>query len=198
MARINLLPWRDERRKEQQRQFVTILGLSVVLMILVLAAIHLQYAREISVQNSRNSFLKRHIAEVDEQIKELKQLESDKKRLLARIEKVQILQHNRPEIVHLFDEIVRIIPDGVYLTKLQQNSTRLTIEGSAQSNARVSAFMRGMDKSEWFTSPVLEVIRADKKTSNERDFKLLVTQVTRSLTDKDDAKGKKKTKRKGR
>lgn len=179
MARINLLPWREERRKEQQQQFVTILGLSLVLMVLILVAIHLQYARALSVQNSRNNFLQTNITKVEQQIAEITRLEKDKQRLLDRIEKIQILQRNRPEIVHLFDEIVRVLPEGVYLTSFVQTGKSLALQGKAQSNARVSALMRAIDKSDWLTKPVLDVIKNDKKGSKDRSFKLYVRQFSK-------------------
>ena len=179
MAKINLLPWREERRKEQQRQFLTLLGLSVLLMLLMIVAIHLNYAREISVQNSRNSFLNKEIQTVEAQIKEINKLEKDKQRLIDRIDKIQLLQRNRPEVVHLFDEIVRIIPEGVYLGSLKQQGSMLTIAGMAQSNARVSAFMRGIDNSGWLKTPVLDVIETDKKSdTKERSFTIRATQVS--------------------
>lgn len=176
MARINLLPWREELRKEQQRQFLTIMGLSAVLMGLLLLAVHIQFARMISTQDSRNDFLKGHITEVETQIKEINSLAASKKRLLARMEVIQKLQSNRPEIVHLFDEIVRVLPDGVHISSLKQQGNALTINGIAQSNARVSAFMRNVDGSEWLSSPVLEVIQKGK---NARSFVLRATQVSK-------------------
>ena len=185
MARINLLPWREEQRKEQQQQFLTILGLSVVLMVLIIVAIHLQYSRALSVQNSRNNFLKTHITKVEQQIAEITRLEKEKQRLLDRIEKIQLLQRNRPEIVHLFDEVVRILPEGVYITSLTQQGKRLIVEGKAQSNARVSKLMRNVDKSEWMTKPVLDVIKQDKKdTSRDRRFKLMASQFSQITEDK--------------
>ena len=192
MARINLLPWREEQRQEQQRQFLTMLGLSVVLMVLIIAAIHLQYARALSVQNSRNNFIKTHITEVEQQIAEIKQIEADKQRLLDRIEKIQLLQRNRPEIVHLFEDIVRVLPEGVYITTLTQKGKTLTIEGKAQSNARVSALMRKIDKSEWMTNPVLDVIQKDNnKDAKDRQFKLRANQFSK-ITEDQQAKAKKR------
>ena len=189
MAHINLLPWREEQRKEQQRQFLTMLGLSVVLMVLIIAAIHLQYARSISVQQSRNSFLQTNITEVEAQIAEITRLEKDKQRLLDRIEKIQLLQRNRPEVVHLFDDIVRVLPEGVYLTKLTQKGKSLTLEGKAQSNARVSALMRGVDKSVWMANPVLDVIQTDKgEESKDRKFTLRASQFSQIAEDNKAAK----------
>lgn len=175
MAKINLLPWRQEQRKEQQRQFFTVMGLMVVLVAVGILAVHLQYARLISVQDSRNDYLNKHIKEVEKQIAEINQLASKKERLLARMEIIQQLQRNRPEIVRLFDELVRVMPDGVFLTSLKQQKTNLQMTGIAQSNARVSALMRNIDQSEWLTKPQLEVIESGKK-EGARKFSLRAQQ----------------------
>jgi type IV pilus assembly protein PilN len=185
MAHINLLPWREEKRKEQQKQFATMAGLSVVLVALIILAVHLQYTRMIDYQKSRNQFLQREISKVEKQIKEIEDLNKEKQRLLARMEVIQQLQHNRPEIVHLFDEMVRIIPDGTYFKTFKQNGNALTIKGLAQSNARVSALMRNLEGSDWFANPVLDVIKADKAdVEASRNFTLRVTQ-TRKKVNKD-------------
>jgi len=185
MARINLLPWRDELRKEQQRQFLTIMGLSVVLMVLILLAIHIQYANLISTQNQRNQFLTKQIADVDAQIKEIEKLESDKQSLQARISVIQQLQGNRPQIVHLFDEIARILPQGLYLKSIEQKGKTITIVGYAQSNARVSAFMRNIEASDWLAKPVLDVIKlGTKKKDDTREFTLRCIQVNKSVGNK--------------
>ena len=175
MAKINLLPWRQEQRKEQQRQFFTIMGLMVVLVVVGLIAVHLQYARLISVQDSRNDYLRKHIKEVEKQIAEINELASKKERLLARMEIIQQLQRNRPEIVRLFDELVRVMPDGVYLTSLKQQNTNLQMVGIAQSNARVSALMRNIDQSEWMANPQLVVIESGKQ-EGARMFSLTAQQ----------------------
>ncbi|MBI1424102.1 MAG: pilus assembly protein PilN [Gammaproteobacteria bacterium] len=175
MAKINLLPWRQEQRKEQQRQFFTIMGLTAVLVIVGIIAVHLQYAGMISTQNSRNEYLRKHIREVEKQIKEINDLAAKKERLLARMEIIQQLQRNRPEIVRLFDELVRVMPDGVYLTSLKQQGTNLQMTGIAQSNARVSALMRNIDQSEWLTKPQLDVIETGKK-EGARKFSLRAQQ----------------------
>ncbi len=180
MAMINLLPWREERRKELQKQFLSVTVLSVFMVALILVAVHLQVARAIGVQNSRNEYLKREIVKVEAQIKEINNLARERKRLQDRIDIIQQLQRNRPEIVHLFDEIARVLPDGVYLTKLTQKGHDLDIEGVAQSNARVSAFMRNLDSSPWLTKPTLKIIESEKKAAADgaRSFKLNVKQVT--------------------
>ncbi|MFO8023538.1 PilN domain-containing protein [Thiohalophilus sp.] len=180
MAHINLLPWREEQRREQQRQFLTILGLSAVLMGLILLVVHLRIAGIIDHQQSRNRFLQAEIGQVEKQIKEIDQLEKDKQRLLARMEVIQELQRNRPEVVHLFDEIARIIPDGIHLNSLKQSGDQLVLDGVAQSNARVSAFMRNIEGSDWLADPRLEVIEKKGK-GNQRDsarsFVLHLSQV---------------------
>lgn len=187
MAHINLLPWRQERRQEQQRQLLTITGLSAILMVLVVLAMHLEISRQISTQNSRNNYLKSQIASVEKQLTEISNLEKAKKSLLDRMKIIQRLQENRPEIVHLFDEIARQIPDGVHLTSVKQQNKELTLEGIAQSNARVSAFMRNIDSSGWLGNPKLTVIKAkDSKnvnTDSSRAFVLQAQQMNKLAQD---------------
>lgn len=200
MAKINLLPWRQELRKEQQRQFLTIMGLSVVLVILGLLAVHLQYARMIGVQESRNNYLKRQIAEVEKQIREIDELTTKKERLLARMDIIQKLQRNRPEIVRLFDELVRVLPEGVHLSSLKQTSRNLQMIGIAQSNARVSALMRNIDQSDWLANPKLDIIEVGKQKDDAgaRTFSLRAMQKSKddtdTLNDTDTTDGAKKKK----
>lgn len=179
MAHINLLPWREERRKEQLRQFLTMLGLTVVLMVLIILAVHLQYNRMISAQQARNDYLKKEITAVEKQIREINNIAKEKKRLLARMEVIQQLQRNRPSIVHLFEEMVKVIPEGVHINSLKQKGKNLTINGIAQSNARVSAYMRNIDTSPWLTKPQLNIIqkKGQKKKDGGRDFILRAEQL---------------------
>jgi type IV pilus assembly protein PilN len=194
MAKINLLPWRQELRKEQQRQFLTIMGLSVVLVVLGILAVHLQYARMIGVQESRNAYLTKQINEVKKQIKEIDELAGKKDRLLARMEIIQQLQRNRPEIVRLFDELVRVLPEGVHLSSLKQQNRNLQMIGIAQSNARVSALMRNIDQSDWLAQPKLEIIEVGKK-EGAREFSLRAQQKSQdTLTDTTTTSGAKKKK----
>ncbi|MDH5446817.1 MAG: PilN domain-containing protein [Gammaproteobacteria bacterium] len=162
MAKINLLPWRQERRAEQQKQLLSITGLSVVLIVLVIVAVHLEISRQINSQGKRNNYIKNEIAEVGKQLTEIHNLEKSKRQLLDRMKIIQQLQQNRPEVVHLFDEVARKIPEGVFLLSLSQNGKNLKIEGMAQSNARVSDFMRNISSSEWLSNPRLDVIEAGK------------------------------------
>ncbi|HET6397482.1 MAG TPA: PilN domain-containing protein, partial [Pseudoxanthomonas sp.] len=166
MARINLLPWRAERRKQRQREFQGMLGLAALGGALISFLIWFHYDRQISGQQERNSFLEAEIAKVKKQNEEIKELDAKKDRLLARKKVIEELQANRSQMVHLFDSLVRTIPDGVVLTSLKQEGEVLTLEGSAQSNARVSAYMRNLEGSGWMTKPDLSIIEAkdDKAT----------------------------------
>lgn len=189
MAKINLLPWRQERRAEQQKQLLSITGLSVVLVALVIVAVHLEISRQISSQNKRNSFIRTEISEVQKQLTEIGTLGKSKRQLLDRMKIIQQLQQNRPEIVHLFDEVARQIPEGVFLTGLTQTDKQLKIEGMAQSNARVSDFMRNIAASEWLGNPKLDVIEADKSAKGvegNRKFVLHAMQA-RKANDKSKA-----------
>ena len=160
MARINLLPWRAERRKHRQKEFLTMLGLSAAVAAFLAFLIISYYSAQISGQNDRNAYLQDQIAKVDLQIKEIDALDEKKRRLLARKEVIEQLQANRSQMVHLFDSLVRTIPDGVILTSLKQEGDKLTIEGRSQSNARVSSYMRTLESSGWMTNPDLSIIEA--------------------------------------
>jgi len=188
MPQINLLPWRQELRKEQQRQFFTIMIMSLALMLLIVLASHLQINRMISTQESRNSLLSNVIKGVDTQLTEIKNLETEKQRLLDRMKIIQQLQRDRPEVVRLFDDLARTVPNGIYLKQVNQQASGLAIEGIAQSNARVSSFMRNLDSAKSMYNPNLTVIKSEKgKQLSARRFKLNVkyaTEDTVSDTDK--------------
>ncbi|KRA17842.1 PilN domain-containing protein [Lysobacter sp. Root604] len=160
MARINLLPWRAERRKQRQKEFVTMIVAAVFGALVLSALIVMFYNGQIDGQNNRNNYLKDRITEVDKQIKEIEELDKKKSKLLARKEVIEQLQSNRSQMVHLFDSLVRTIPDGAVLTAIKQDSDTLTLEGRAQSNARVSTYMRNLEGSGWMTNPDLSIIEA--------------------------------------
>lgn len=160
MARINLLPWRAERRKQRQKEFMTMLGATALGAVLLSFLIINYYSRQIDGENTRISFVKDRIAEVDKQIKEIEELDQKKAKLLARKEVIEQLQSNRSQMVHLFDSLVRTIPDGVVLTSLKQDGDKLTLEGRSQSNARVSTYMRNLEGAGWMTKPELSIIEA--------------------------------------
>jgi len=179
MTRINLLPWRELLRKEREREFYTLAGGAAFFMGLVVVYIHFHMAGVIETQNGRNTFLDQEIKKVESQIKEIDRLETEKSQLLARMKVIEELQGQRPQMVHLFDEVVKAIPDGVYLTSIKQSGTSVAIEGIAQSNARVSAFMRNIDTSHWLAEPKLEVIEAlsGKNDQKGSKFKLNLKEV---------------------
>ena len=160
MARINLLPWREERRKARQKEFIGMLGLAVVAGVLLSVLIVSFYSGRISTQTARNEFLRGEITKVDAQIKEIEALDQKKSKLLARKDVIEKLQSNRSQMVHLFDSLVRTIPDGVALTGIKQEGDVLTLSGRSQSNARVSTYMRNLESSGWMTNPDLNVIEA--------------------------------------
>ena len=156
MPRINLLPWREEERKKRQRDFGMALGGAVLAAIAVIMLTMLAYSQMISGQERRNGRLTEEINELQRSIEEIDGLERQKERLLARMEIIDQLQKSRPEVVHLFDELVRQLPEGVYLTGIKQTGTRIEIRGVAQSSTRVSALMRQIDASDWLSDPEVE------------------------------------------
>ena len=173
MARINLLPWRDELRKERQKQFQSIAGLAAFLMLAIILLVHIRMGAIIDNQQSRNSYLDKEIKVLDERIKEIKNLEKEKARLLARMDIIQQLQGSRPQVVHVFDELVTTLPDGVYLTEIKNSGPGITLNGFAQSNARVSSYMRKVDGAKWLTDPRLNVIEA-KNEKGQRISKFVL------------------------
>src|ERR1044071_3012769 len=166
MPRINLLPWRDEERKERKVKFLVALGGAVVAAMLAAFVGYLLMDSMVSAQEVRNQKLKEEIAELDKQIEKINSLEADKARFIARMEVIEKLQRSRPEIVHIFDEISKQLPDGVYLTAITQTGTRLKFEGVAQSSTRVSAFMRNIDSSSYLKNPDLEVVQTKGNKNN--------------------------------
>lgn len=168
MARINLLPWRAERRKQRQREFYAMLGMAAIGGLLLSLVIWFYYDRQVSGQMDRNAYLEAEIEKVKEQNKEIDRLDAQKERLLARKKVIEELQAKRSQMVHLFDALVRTIPDGLVLTALKQEGDVLTLEGRTQSNARVSAYMRNLETSGWMTNPELSIIEA-RAPDKEKD-----------------------------
>jgi len=176
MTRINLLPWRETHRREKNNEFYVVLGLCLTLAAGVGFAGFKFAEDKVNFQVKRNDRLENEIALLQEELKEIEALEETKNKLLARMEIIQQLQGQRPQIVHTFHEIAQRLPDGVYLTKMEQlGESRLVLEGRAESNARVSALMRRMDRSDFFGNPKLEVIEQDKQ-DRVSDFRLSVVQ----------------------
>jgi type IV pilus assembly protein PilN len=178
MPRINLLPWREEQRRDRKLHFMVALGGATVAALACAFVAYLMMGSMISSQQARNDRLRLEIRHLDKQIEEINSLESSKQKFIARMEIIEKLQRSRPEIVHVFDEIVRTLPDGVYLTAIKQTDKRLKFEGVAQSSTRVSALMRNIDSSEWLKSPELEVVESKKGEVLGSTFKLAADQVT--------------------
>lgn len=168
MAKINLLPWREELRQEKKKEFLSMLGLAALVAGLFMGLFHMYIGGLQEHQDERNKMLQNEISVLDTKIVEVKKIGEMKSKLLSKIEIVQRLQESRPEIVHLFDEIPRTTPDGVFLTRFSQMGNDLTFEGKTQSNARVSAFMRTIEASSWLQTPKLDVIQSPDKSNVEQ------------------------------
>ena len=179
MAGLNLLPWREEAKEESRKQFMMLAISSVAFGVLTVFAGYSWMQGNISYQESRNGRIKTEIKHLDKKIVEIKKLDATRKALLDRIEIIDTLQSTRPSIVHLFDEMVKSLPRGLYLTQLQQKGTTIELVGKAESNARVSSYMDRLDASSWLSSSSLSILSKDKKRGDVRlrKFKLKVTQL---------------------
>ncbi|TLZ54245.1 MAG: PilN domain-containing protein [Gammaproteobacteria bacterium] len=178
MPRINLLPWREGERKERKLAFLVALGVAALAAGVASFAAYLLYGSMIESQEHRNQQLRAEIKTLDKQIEEINNLEVSKQKFIARMEIIEKLQRSRPEIVHVFDEIVRTLPEGVYLTGVKQTEKRLRFDGVAQSSTRVSSFMRNIDGSQWLRNPELEVVQTAKGPTPGSSFTLTADQVT--------------------
>jgi type IV pilus assembly protein PilN len=172
MPRINLLPWREQERKIRRREFTVAAGGAIFAAIIFVLGGKVLYSSWTDAQNEKNNLLKKEIVKLDAQIADIQDLETRKQRLVARMEIIEKLQRKRPEIVHLFDEIVKTVPDGIYLTAIKQSGNKLEIHGVAQSSTRVSTFMRNIDSSVWMDNPVLQVVESAKDSSTGSNFTL--------------------------
>ena len=171
MARINLLPWRTERRKQREREFYMLLLASAAAGVVALFVLIGWMGARIDNQQQRNAYLQQEIKSLDAQIKEIDELDKTKSQLLTRKQIIEQLQSNRSQMVHLFDEMVKTIPDGVRLTTLKQAGDVLTLEGVAESNARVASYMRNIDASPWMGRTDLRKIE-NKAGTKEADKKM--------------------------
>lgn len=191
MPRINLLPWREAERKRKRQEFFLALGAAVATAGLIMLLGQWQFSSSIQHQRDRNDYLKREIAGLDKQIEEINGLDRQKQRLLARMEIIETLQRSRPEIVHVFDEIVRLMPEGVYLTYLKQTGAKFELRGVAQSSTRVSSFMRNIDASQWLADPNLQIVETRAKdATGGSSFTLFANQ--RGQATAEDAVGEEK------
>ena len=190
MPRVNLLPWREADRKRRRQEFVFSIVAALGSAALVTLAGRGLMAGAISHQETRNRALETQITALEKQIEEINGLEKQKQALIARMEIIETLQRSRPEIVHVFDELVRVLPEGVYLTYLKQSGPRIEMRGIAQSSTRVSTFMRNIDSSEWLADPSLQVVETKGRDDGRgAQFTLFATQ--RKQTPVEDAQSAK-------
>jgi type IV pilus assembly protein PilN len=189
MPRINLLPWRDQQRRERKLAFFVALGGAVVLAAIAAFIGYLMLGAMIDAQEHRNEQLRAQIKILDKQIEEINDLEAQKQKFISRMQIIEKLQRSRPEVVHLFDDLVKDMPDGTYLTSVKQTGNKLKLEGVAQSSTRVSALMRNISASQWLEKPELEVVQTKSDTAGS-SFILDAQQVT--LADTDDSGGAKR------
>lgn len=172
MPRINLLPWREAERKQKRQEFMVGAVAALALAGVITFAVNWQMSAAIDNQNERNQYLKGEIANLDKQIAEILDLEQRKQRLSSRIQVIEQLERSRPEIVHVFDQLVRTLPDGVFLTGVKQTERKIELKGVAQSSTRVASFMRNIDSSEWLTDPSLDILETKGSADGGSDFTL--------------------------
>jgi type IV pilus assembly protein PilN len=184
MPRINLLPWRDQQRRERKLAFFISLGGAAALAAVAAFIAYLLLGSMIDAQEHRNDLLRAQIKVLDKQIEVINDLEAQKQKFISRMQIIEKLQRSRPEVVHLFDELVKEMPDGTYLTSVKQTGNNLKLDGVAQSSTRVSALMRSISASQWLKNPELEVVQTKTDVAGS-SFVLDAQQV--SLSDADDA-----------
>lgn len=191
MIRINLLPHRELARAARRRQLNTLLGIAVATGVITVVLGHSVIAARQSAQDARNAFLEREIAKLDGQIGEIKKIREQTQALLERKQVVETLQSNRTEVVHLFDQMIRLLPDGLYLKSFKQAGDVVTISGYTQSSARVSTLMRNLDDSPWFESArLIEIKSATVNNLRANEFVLSVKQTRQQADDANNKGGK--------
>lgn len=184
LIKINLRDWRSELREQRKKQFTNATAGAVVLSAGVVVLGMLSVSQSIDRQRERNQMLNDEIALIEKQIKEIEELEKVRANLLARMQVIEQLQQSRTQVVHYFDELVNTVPDGVYLTSIKQQGNKTSIDGVAESNGRVSTYMKNLDDSPWFSDPRLVVIKTSEKGARRlSNFSLQVTEVSPKGTD---------------
>jgi type IV pilus assembly protein PilN len=190
MPRINLLPWRTELRQKRKKEFLVALAGTLIVGAGVVYLSKLTVEGWTSAQQDRNQILRTEIAALDKQIEEITTLESQRERLLARMQVITQLQRSRPEVVHLFDELVNAIPEGVSLLEVVQQGSRIELRGAAQSSTRVSALMRNIDSSEFLREPGLDVVETvSSGVDRNSQFKVFAQQVSMNTPEGEAAEG---------
>jgi type IV pilus assembly protein PilN len=175
MPRINLIPWREAERKRKRQEFGVGAIAALAAAAVITFAVNWQMQGAVDRQNKRNEYLKTQIAELDKQITEILALDQKKQQLQARIQVIEQLELSRPEVVHLFDQLARTLPDGINLSAVKQTDRLIEIRGQAQSSTRVASYMRNIDSSEWLADPTLDILET-KDTSGTSDFTLKARQ----------------------
>jgi type IV pilus assembly protein PilN len=189
MPRINLVPWREAERKRKRQEFGVGAVAALMFAAVISFAVNWQMQSAIDEQMERNQYLTGQIAELDKQIAEILDLEAQKTRLQARITVIEQLELSRPEIVHVFDQLVRTTPDGIYLTSVKQNNRKIELKGVAQSSTRVASYMRNIDGSEWLRDPALEILETKGTTDAGSQFTLNAAQENPQLAAAPDPAG---------
>ncbi len=179
-VKINLLDWRTELGNLRKQQFFATLGLGAALAVGGVGVVYYGVSDAIDYQRERNDFLQAQIVEMDKKITEIEELEKVKANLLARMKVIEELQASRAAMVHFFDEILNTLPEGVYIKSLKQVGPAVTIDGVAESNNRVSAYMKNVESSSWFAEPKLVVINTkDVNKRRQSEFQLQFKNLTR-------------------
>lgn len=175
MIRINLLPHRELKRKARQQQIAVLAGMTFILGLGIVAAVHVAIAGQIEYQNGRNNYMQEQIVILDKQVEEIKKIKELTDALLARKRVVETLQNDRVEVVHLLDQLVRLLPDGVYLRSIKQTNHDINLAGYAQSSSRVSVLMRNLESSPWLEAPsLIEIKVATVNNARLNEFNLNV------------------------
>ncbi len=165
-VRINLLPWREERRKQKQLEFNILMGVAVAIAGLTVYGVYMKFEQDIAVQNERNQYLQNEIAQLKKAEEELKELEKIQAGLISRMDVIRRLQASRPEMVRAFDSLVRLLPEDLYLSSMAISGVQLELKGIAVSNNIVSEFMRNLGDSVWFEEPELTLIKNEDLNNN--------------------------------
>ena len=181
MPRINLIPWREAERKQRRQEFAVGAIGALMLAGLIAFVVNWQMQAAIDYQNERNQYLKDEITKLDKQIAEILELDARKQRLLARMQVIEELERSRAEVVHLFDQVARTLPDGIYLTSIKQNNRAIQVKGMAQSSTRVSNYMRNIENSEWLADATLDILETKGAGDSAMEFILNANQENPTL-----------------
>lgn len=186
MSKINLLPWREELRKQKLQEFAQMVGVVAVIGAAVVGVVHYYHVQLIEYHQSRNAYIEKETKELDKKIAEIQNLEREKERLLTRMQAIVELNSNRPLIVRFFDALIASLPEGVSINSISQSGTNITIQGEAQSYARVASFMNDLEASPWLANPQLDEIQGtDAAGQRISGFRLRFNQVIPKATDEE-------------